>query len=58
MLRITDPIRSLILEKGSPERITTLGIEEGMGTLRQDGFEKVRNGITSMAEVLRVAGSV
>ncbi len=58
VLRITDPIRSLILEKGSPERITTLGIEEGMGTLRQDGFEKVRKGITSMAEVLRVAGSV
>jgi type IV pilus assembly protein PilB len=58
VLRVTDPIRNAILEKGSPELITNLGREEGMGTLRDDGFEKVRAGITSVAEVLRVAGSV
>ena len=29
-----------------------------MGTLRDDGFDKVRQGVTSVAEVLRVAGSV
>ena len=29
-----------------------------MGTLRDDGFAKVREGVTSVAEVLRVAGSV
>jgi type IV pilus assembly protein PilB len=58
VLRVTDAIRSAILEKGSPEQITSLGREQGMGTLRDDGFAKVRDGITSMAEVLRVAGTV
>jgi type IV pilus assembly protein PilB len=58
VMRVTDPVRSLILEKGAPEAITELARAEGMGTLRDDGFEKVREGVTSVAEVLRVAGSV
>jgi type II secretory ATPase GspE/PulE/Tfp pilus assembly ATPase PilB-like protein len=28
-----------------------------MGSLRDDGFKKVRDGVTSMAEVLRAAGA-
>jgi type IV pilus assembly protein PilB len=58
VLRVTDPIRSAILEKASPEQLTKLGRDEGMRTLRDDGFDKVRAGVTSMAEVLRVAGTV
>jgi type IV pilus assembly protein PilB len=58
VLRVTDPIRSAILEKASPEQLTKLGRDEGMRTLRDDGFDKVREGVTSMAEVLRVAGTV
>jgi type IV pilus assembly protein PilB len=57
VLRVTDPVRNLILEKASPEAITTMGRKEGMGTLREDGLAKVKEGITSMAEVLRVAGT-
>ena len=30
---------------------------EGMRTLREDGLAKIRDGVTSVAEVLRVAGS-
>jgi type II secretory ATPase GspE/PulE/Tfp pilus assembly ATPase PilB-like protein len=29
-----------------------------MSTLREDGLEKVRRGVTSVAEVLRVVGAV
>jgi type IV pilus assembly protein PilB len=58
VMHVTDPVRNLILQKGAPEAITDVAREEGMGTLRDDGFEKVRHGITSVAEVLRVAGSV
>jgi type II secretory ATPase GspE/PulE/Tfp pilus assembly ATPase PilB-like protein len=29
-----------------------------MRTLREDGLEKVRDGITSVSEVLRVVGSI
>ncbi len=58
VMRVTDPVRNLILEKGAPEAITDIAREEGMGTLRDDGFDKVRQGVTSVAEVLRVAGSV
>jgi type II secretory ATPase GspE/PulE/Tfp pilus assembly ATPase PilB-like protein len=31
--------------------------EHGMSTLREDGLEKIKQGVTSVAEVLRVAGS-
>ncbi|HEU0024803.1 MAG TPA: ATPase, T2SS/T4P/T4SS family [Thermoleophilaceae bacterium] len=57
VMRVSDKVSNLILEKSAPEAITEAGRAEGMGTLRDDGFEKVRQGITSVAEVLRVAGT-
>jgi type IV pilus assembly protein PilB len=57
VLQVTDALRDLVLQKGSPEAITAVGLEQGMGTLRDDGLDKVRQGVTSMAEVLRVAGT-
>jgi type IV pilus assembly protein PilB len=57
VLQINDAVRSLILEKGSPEAINVIASENGMRTLREDGFDKVREGVTSAAEVLRVAGA-
>ncbi|MEA2419639.1 MAG: hypothetical protein QOE60_1845 [Thermoleophilaceae bacterium] len=29
---------------------------EGMSTMREDGLQKIKDGVTSVAEVLRVAG--
>ena len=41
---------------GVPQaELTRLAREEGMRTLREDGFDKVRQGITSIQEVARVA---
>ena len=50
-------IRSLILHKGSSGEIATAAASAGMHSLRDDGFAKEREGITSVAEVLRVLGS-
>jgi len=34
-----------------------VAVEEGMRRLRDDGFEKIKRGITSVAEVARVTGT-
>jgi type IV pilus assembly protein PilB len=57
VMPITDGLRRLILEKGSADVMRAYAREEGMCTLREDGLVKIRQGVTSVAEVLRVAGS-
>jgi type IV pilus assembly protein PilB len=51
---VSDEIRDLTVERGSAEDIAKVALAQGMRPLRADGFEKVRNGITSIAEVARV----
>ena len=53
-LPIDDEIRSEIARNASTEKIRQVAIEKGMKTLREDGWNKVRSGITTIAEVLRV----
>ena len=55
ILRITDPIRNLIVNGANGAKIRELAIKEGMITLLKDGMLKVKAGITSPAEVLRSA---
>jgi type IV pilus assembly protein PilB len=57
LMTITDEKRRLILEKASADDLRECARREGMRTLREDGLEKVRRGVTSVAEVLRVLGS-
>ena len=57
ILSVSDEIRSLIMRSGSGDAIREVAIEQGMRTLRMDGFDKVVSGITSLAEIARVAGS-
>ena len=54
VMSITDEIRDLIVERSSAEDIKKIAVAQGMRPLRADGFEKVKNGITSIAEVARV----
>ena len=56
VMPITDGLRKLILEKASADDMRDRARSEGMRTLREDGLEKIRDGVTSVAEVLRVAG--
>ena len=58
VMMMTDSLRRLILDRVSHDGLRAQAREEGMRTLRQDGLEKVRHGITSVSEVLRVVGSV
>jgi len=51
---IDDDIRREITAKSSSERIKAVAVEKGMLTLRQDGWDKVRKGITTVSEVLKV----
>jgi type IV pilus assembly protein PilB len=51
---ITDEIRELTVERASADELRKVAVGQGMRTLRVDGFEKVKNGITSIAEVARV----
>lgn len=54
LLIITDDIRHLILDRSDATTIKNKAIDLGMRTLREDGWVKVKNGLTTIAEVLRV----
>jgi type IV pilus assembly protein PilB len=56
VMTMTDALRRLILDRASHDDLRALAREQGMRTLREDGLEKVREGITSISEVLRVVG--
>ena len=53
-LRVTEAIQKLILSGASTNEIRETAMKEGMATLRQDGLVKVKKGITSIEELLRV----
>lgn len=54
MLRVNDELRQAINERRDSASIAAIGRRHGMRTLREDGEEKVRQGITTSAEVARV----
>ncbi|MBL7071968.1 MAG: Flp pilus assembly complex ATPase component TadA [Candidatus Omnitrophica bacterium] len=54
ILFIDTDIRDLILARQPADKIKEKGIEKGMRTLRQDGWEKIKRGVTTPSEVLRV----
>src|SRR3954447_10929849 len=51
----SDDIRELTIRRASADEIRKVAITQGMVPLRDDGLEKVKLGITSIEEVLRVA---
>ncbi|MBM4331560.1 MAG: type II secretion system protein GspE [Deltaproteobacteria bacterium] len=53
-LKINEEIQKLILEKRDANIIKETGRLAGMRTLREDGWLKVKQGITTVSEVLRV----
>jgi type IV pilus assembly protein PilB len=54
---LSEEIRSLILRKAPGDEIAAAAVAGGMRRLRDDGLEKVRQGTTSIPEVLRVLGA-
>jgi general secretion pathway protein E len=53
-LKVTDEIQKLILEKKDSNVIKEVARRGGMRTLREDGWLKVKQGVTTLSEVLRV----
>ncbi|MBI2017846.1 type II/IV secretion system protein [Candidatus Daviesbacteria bacterium] len=55
VLVVTDSLAKLILEHASSTAIEQLSVSQGMVTMKQDGYLKALEGVTTMEEVLRVA---
>ncbi len=54
VMLMSEKIQQLTVERASSEQIKEVAIAEGMQTLKEDGMEKMRQGLTSYEEVLRV----
>ncbi|MHB0975699.1 MAG: GspE/PulE family protein [Candidatus Aquicultorales bacterium] len=54
VLVMNDEIERLTVEKASSEEVYRAAIQSGLKPLRYDGFEKVKQGTTSLDELLRV----
>ena len=52
-MMMTDDIRELVLERASAGKIRKVALNSGMVMLREDGWNKVRAGITTISEVVR-----
>ncbi len=55
ILVMTDAIGKLVLEHASSGSIEAAAVSAGMITMKQDGYLKVLEGVTTLEEVLRVA---
>lgn len=53
LLVMSNAIRQLITTKASAEQINEQAVKEGMTTMLEDGLSKVKQGITTIDEVLR-----
>lgn len=54
LMTMTDELKEMILEKESSSRLKKQVMSQGMKSLRDSGWEKVKAGITTPEEVLRI----
>lgn len=55
MFTLSDEIRQLILNRSDADQIRQAALHFGMRSLRQSGLLKVKEGLTSLSEIYRVA---
>ena len=53
VMEIGDGLRDLILRGGNSAQLKRAAIQEGMITLRASGLQKIRDGVTTLEEILR-----
>ncbi|HKF44877.1 MAG TPA: type IV-A pilus assembly ATPase PilB [Thermoanaerobaculia bacterium] len=53
VLQFSDEIREMVLSGSTSIELKRKAIEEGMVSLRQSGLQKIRQGVTTLEEVLR-----
>jgi type IV pilus assembly protein PilB len=54
VMQMSEEIERLTVERASADAIRNVAVQQGMMTLRDDGLEKARMGITTLDEVARV----
>jgi general secretion pathway protein E len=54
LLPVNEDIRKMILARKPADQIKHTAVEQGMRTLRDDGWRKVAEGVSTVGEVLRV----
>jgi type IV pilus assembly protein PilB len=54
VMEVTEEIKEMIVDLAPEAKIAETARREGMRTLREDGLDKVRAGVTSIEEVVRV----
>ena len=54
VLLVSEEIQRMAVERRPSDEVKKVAVEQGMITLRRDGMEKVRLGMTTLEEVLRV----
>jgi type IV pilus assembly protein PilB len=53
IMEFTEGVRQLVMTNATVTELRKVAIDEGMYTLRQAGLRKVREGVTTMEEVVR-----
>ena len=53
-MTLSEKLKEMTVNSAPEPEIAAVAREEGMLTLREDGVAKVREGLTSLEEVLRV----
>ena len=54
VLEVDEDVESAIVRRENATQIRTLALSKGMKTLREDGWDKVFKGVTSVKEIMRV----
>jgi len=54
---MSEEIRALTLQRASADQLGAAAVRGGMRRLREDGLDKVKHGLTSVAEIARVTGT-
>ena len=57
-LVMNEQIADMVLKRVSSDQIKKKAISMGMRTLRQDGWEKIKMGLTTPSEVIRVSEEI
>ena len=52
---VSDAVQQLIIKRATASEVQKVAVAEGMVTMRQDGYLKALNGLTTIEEVNRVA---
>lgn len=55
VMPVNEKLSKLIIEKATASKIQSTAMEDGMMSMKQDGYAKVLEGVTTMEEVVRVA---